>query len=755
MKKILIGLLLCGLYVPTVIAQNKSDLHPKLSAPTLHYLSAARKATNRNDVVPDYVYKIINNKRYLSAMIKVRNDADQSTLDALGVYVGTKAGTIWTAQIPVDKVEEFIKLQAIEYVELDAPIIPTLDSARKMTRADSAQRGIYLPMPFTGKNVITGIIDAGFDFNHTTFYDTSRAGYRIKRVWTQKTTGVPPAGYSYGNEMVDSDVIRAKGYDTAITSHGTHVAGITAGGGFDTTINGRYRGMAYESDIVLVGIMPSPTQWINTGVSDVVDGINYIFNYAASVSKPAVVNLSWGSTLGPHDGSSLFSMACDYLTGPGKIFVCAAGNNGQDPVHVGKTFSGMDTVVNTFVNFSTALDTNHQSTYVDVWGDSSQTFCLNTRLFNGTSAIDSTGFICLTADSTYDLHLIGSNGDTCFVTITTVPVEFNGRPHAYIFYHSKVHDNICLSVAGASGGRVNMWEGYVMPPTGYYGSFTSNGNTWAVNGDVDMTVSDIGSTKSAITVAAYCTKSSFRNISGAVLAYTGAVRGKIAPFSSHGPTLDYRIKPDIGAPGFGVVSSISSYDPTFLPGGSDYSDLISSHADAASGRSYGYGIFAGTSMASPCVSGIVAMMLQYNPSLTPDSAKSIIRITAIKDTFTTTTIPVAGNNIWGHGKINAYRALRYMVGNLSVANAGIDPMDFVLYPNPNKGEFTLRFNGKVNEQVTVSVYDITGKLVAIDFWQVAAGSNSKSLNLSYLSKGIYFTEINARTGREIVKTIIE
>lgn len=748
MKKVIAALLFSSICIPALRAQQKAGL----SAPTLQYLSRAKKA-GPGSFVPDYVYKIINGKKYISGMIQVSPAVDQSALDALGVFVGTHAGNIWTVQVPLDKVEAFTQVAGIRYIDVDLPIIPTLDSARKMTRADSAHKGIYLPMPFTGKNVVAGIIDAGFDYNHTTFYDTGRGHYRIKRVWNQKTMGTPPAGYAYGQEITDTNTMKAVGYDTTITSHGSHVAGIMAGSGVDGGVGGKYRGFAYESDIVMVGIMPSPLQWINTGVSDVVDGMNYIYSYASSVGKPAVVNLSWGSTLGPHDGNSLFSQAADFLTGAGHIFVCAAGNNAQDTVHLQKTFTLTDTIIHTFVNFSPYLDTAHKNTYVDVWGDTGASYCMNIRLYNGASAIDSTGWVCVSATGSHDFNLIGSNGDTCMVTITTVPTEYNGKPHAYIYLHSKVHDNICLSTRGY--GLIDMWEGYVMPPTGYYGTLSSNGYSWARSGDAEYTVSDIGSTRSAITVAAYNTKPRFTNISGSTLTFTGATRGRLAPFSSHGPTADGRVKPDIAAPGFGVVSSISSYDPSFLPAGADYDNLIQSHTDAATSRNYGYAILAGTSMASPCASGIVAMMLQQNPSLTPDEAKNIINTTAIKDTFTSTVLPPAGNNLWGHGKINAYKALRYMVGNLAVDNKDIDAMDCVLYPNPGHGNFTLSYTGKTADKLDICVYDITGRMVYCNTWSVQPGTTQRDLDLATLPKGTYLTKVSSLTGHTTIKTVIQ
>ncbi len=90
------------------------------------------------------------------------------------------------------------------------------------------------------------------------------------------------------------------------------------------------------------------------------------------------------------------------------------------------------------------------------------------------------------------------------------------------------------------------------------------------------------------------------------------------------PTEDGRIKPDITAPGFALASSVNSYDTSYNTTGTIILPSSALTTDAASGRIYKYAMLAGTSMASPCVAGIVAMMLQVNPSLSPDDAKNII-----------------------------------------------------------------------------------------------------------------------------------
>ena len=747
-------LLACLLLITgcSTLARAQSDAaKPRLSAFTQQYFAAAKKLKDSKARLPEYVYKKINNKTYISAFIKV-GDVSQSQLDALGVYIGTRAGDIWTAQIPVENLSTFVTVPGIKYIDLDAPIFPVLDSARKQTRADSAQNGIFLPAPMTGKNVIVGVIDAGFDFTHPTMYDTTHSEYRIKRVWTQKLSGTPPTGFAYGNEMTDSDVIRAQGYDTAILSHGTHVTGIAAGSGYGSNANNRrFRGMAFESDIVLVGIMPAPGEWSVAGESDIIDGMNYIYTYAAAAGKPAVVNLSWGATIGPHDGNSLFSQACDALTGPGKIFVCAAGNNGEDTVHLQKVLTGLDTIVSTFVTFSPYLDTANQKTWVDVWGDSGRSFCLNVKLYSGATSIDSTPYLCV-ADTAQNYYLVGSNGDTCFVTITMAAPEYNGKPHALLYLYSRVHDNICLNTKSAEA-VINMWEGYVLPPEGYYGYFKKLGYPFAVSGDAIQTVSDIGCTRSAITSAAYTSKTFFTNVAGSVLGYSGAVHGRIAPFSSFGPTEDHRVKPDIAAPGFALASSVNSYDSTYNYGASNYDGII--HIDTIGGRKYPYAMLAGTSMASPCVSGIVAMLLQLRPSLAPDSVKSILAATAITDAYTG-TLPAAGNTTWGHGKINAYKALRYMAGTLSVENTlTTDPLDCVLYPNPNNGGFTISYNSKTQEQLAVTVLDMTGRLVSTQYWFVNAGTNTRQFYTGKLPRGVYFTKIASLSGYNVIRMVVE
>ncbi|MEU4241764.1 S8 family serine peptidase [Actinoplanes sp. NPDC026619] len=126
------------------------------------------------------------------------------------------------------------------------------------------------------------------------------------------------------------------------------------------------------------------------------------------------------------------------------------------------------------------------------------------------------------------------------------------------------------------------------------------------------------------------------------------VNNAIASFSSRGTGEAGSIKPDIAAPGVDVRSSV--------PGG--------------------YGVYSGTSMASPHTAATVALMWAAAPALRHDIAatREILDETAIDTDDTGCGGTAADNNVWGQGKLDAYAAVTMAVspsGSLTGTVTGV------------------------------------------------------------------------------------
>ena len=131
---------------------------------------------------------------------------------------------------------------------------------------------------------------------------------------------------------------------------------------------------------------------------------------------------------------------------------------------------------------------------------------------------------------------------------------------------------------------------------------------------------------------------------------TGGTPGRgddtMASFSSRGPTyVDWTAKPDLVAPGTGIVSMLA-------PGSTlEATKALFSLPGTVPTASLPYLSLSGTSMAAPVVAGTVALMLQANPALTPNAVKAILEYTAQ---------PYPGYNVLtqGAGFLNAVGAVR-------------------------------------------------------------------------------------------------
>lgn len=241
--------------------------------------------------------------------------------NSLNIDVISDLGSILTTQMPIENISKLAELDEVKSISTTRRVHLLNDSARFDIGIDQLHNGFNLNNTYKGKDVIVGIVDSGIDYNHINFKD-SKGNTRVKQAGKFNTnTG-------FVDTYTTPEKIATLTTDCDEESHGTHVSGIAAG----SYTNNNYYGMAPESDILLYGL--------EDGLYDanIINSIKEIFDYADSVNKPAVVNISLGANSGPHDNSDYFNRSIDELTGEGKIVVFAAGNEGANDLYINSTF---------------------------------------------------------------------------------------------------------------------------------------------------------------------------------------------------------------------------------------------------------------------------------------------------------------------------------------------------------------------------------------------------------------------------------
>jgi subtilisin family serine protease len=140
--------------------------------------------------------------------------------------------------------------------------------------------------------------------------------------------GTPPQPYNYGNECSQAQINAGTCGEVDAIGHGTHVAGSAAGDG-SATGNGvpqfKYTGMANKATIVMV-----KTDFTDKGL---IDAVKYVFAKAALLGRPAVVNMSLGTNLGPARRHARPRAGAQRARRPGKVIVSSAGNEQSTKQH--------------------------------------------------------------------------------------------------------------------------------------------------------------------------------------------------------------------------------------------------------------------------------------------------------------------------------------------------------------------------------------------------------------------------------------
>ena len=215
----------------------------------------------------------------------------------------------------------------------------------------------------------------------------------------------------------------------------------------------------------------------------------------------------------------------------------------------------------------------------------------------------------------------------------------NGRPFMQMRIHKgDANVSIVMQVTSESG-RVHAWNHtHLTNDVGNWGQdFQAAQSSW-LNGDPYYGIQQPACGHSVIAIGAY---------SSEYLTPGGSEVGGALAISHLRSYLDERLKPNVSAPGVNVESSLSS----FRDGGYSITNIVEFN-----GVEYDFAKLSGTSMSSPATAGVVALMLEANPELTPADVRSILEFTARQENYTGELLG-EDENVWGHGKVTASQAV--------------------------------------------------------------------------------------------------
>lgn len=678
---------------------------------------------NQSSFPQRYPLRNIEGIDYLATIIKVNDAFQDKAINELGCKIGSKIGNIYTVYIPLCRVNEVLQLANIVEIETSRKINgPLLNKAVNDVSVDLVWQGVELPSGYSGKGVIVGVTDWGFDYTHPVFYDTSMTNYRILAAWDQfRNQGPAPENFFYGTVFYGQQELLQAQSDTNniynIGTHGTHVSGIASGAGACT----QYRGIAFDSELLMATFLIDE--------SAVLDAYSWMRDEAKKRNKRLVINGSWGLYhFGAMDGTSLLDQAVKQMSDEDSVvFVTSGGNNGNDNFHVKKIFTNNNDTISTGIGFDLQSHSpNYWGQSITMAGDSTNGFSSRIEFYNSLFEL-----VCVTPWlNTFNNDIINDtfvvvNGDSLIFRANSLSsTSSSNRPTAeWEVRLSNMNANYFVILSTTSSqGSVHAWNvACLSTGVGNWGIAFTRYKANHIVGDNNYGVGEPAVGDGMISVAAY--------ISQLRGSYDGGAR---ANFSSIGPRLDGAVKPEIAAPGVSVKSSISSFTTDTYPSVEDV---------YFNGRTYSFTAFSGTSMSSPMVSGIVALMLEANPNLTPLEVKQILLETARTDNYTTTGVP---NFSWGWGKVSAIDAVKMAVDRIGLEEIRKE-FYFDIYPNPTTNILNISSSKKVN---SIEIFDLLGRK------QYFSKENPRQINISSLNKGMYILSINIG-GRELRRKIIK
>ncbi len=492
--------------------------------------------------------------------------------------------------VPEETVEQLALMEEIEYVEKPKRYY--------FQEEYPAENACVYPVTLgeeglTGLDNIICIIDSGVDYERKEFRradGTTRILYLWDQTIAPSENQTPPVGFGIGTEFSAEQINQAltiggeEGFllvpSRDVSGHGTAVAGIAAASQVRTTEGGVYRGIAPESDLLIVKL-GTPREGGFPKTTEIMRAVTYAVRKGLELRKPLVINLSFGNSYGSHDGSSLIERFLDNAAEIGRTVVCVgAGNEGDTAGH----YAGYADTTQ-IVEFS--VGEYERSLSIQLWKQYSDEFQVTLRAPNNVQAT-------LT-------NPVNARSQELTIEQTRVLV-YQGEPKPYSVLQEIYFDLIPLGERNYIDSGI--WQLEIAPIeviTGKYdlylpSSEARSSRTAFLRSTPELTLTLPSTSSKIVTVGAYDT--SYEQYA----AFSG--RGLAQVSRENSITIAGLIKPDIVAPGVNILAP----------------DVLG-----------GYRVVTGTSFATPIVSGSAALLMEWgivrgnDPYLYGEKVKAYLR----------------------------------------------------------------------------------------------------------------------------------